>query len=143
MTDHDYTPEQAHRDGFYVVQGMTRAQAIDHGLFVEAPRALAHEAGFRVPVALTQAAWEDCVAWTDADNQQQNTVQDQTGRLWDVLIMSRLAIGRSKGTHAHVTLHRIKRDGRSRAPQLARLVAEIGPGDRGEPVITIMLPEEG
>ncbi|GAA2345243.1 hypothetical protein OKJ48_23110 [Streptomyces kunmingensis] len=143
MTHHEYTPEQAAADGVYVAHPLTRAQAIAHGLFVEAPRTLSHEAGFRVPVALTKAAWEDCVAWTDADDQQQHTVQDETGRLWDVLLMSRLAIARSKGIHAHVTLHRIKRDGTSRTPQLARLVIEIGPGDQAEPVITIMLPYEG
>lgn len=143
MTDHEYTPEQAQADGFFIVHAMTRADAIGHGLLVEAPRHLAYEAGFRVPVALTQAAWQDCVAWTDADNQRQNTVQDETGRLWDVLFMSRLAIARSKGTHAHVTLHRVRRDGRSHTAQLARLVVEIGPGDHGEPVVTIMLPEEG
>ncbi|MET9499554.1 DUF6573 family protein [Streptomyces sp. NPDC006552] len=143
MTDAEYTPEQAAADGVYVAHPLTRAQAITHGLFVEVPRTLSHEAGFRVPVALTKAAWEDCVAWTDTDDHKQNTVQDETGRLWDVLIMSRLAIARAKGIQAHVTLHRIKRDGRSRIPQLARLVVEIGPGDQREPVITIMLPEEG
>ncbi|MFI6874962.1 DUF6573 family protein [Streptomyces sp. NPDC050400] len=143
MSDHDYTSEQAQADGLFIIHAMTRADAIAHGLFVEAPRHLAHEAGFRVPVAFTHAAWQDCVAWTDADNTRQNTHQDLTGRLWDVLCMSRLAITRSTGIHAHVTLHRIKRDGRSHTPQLARLVVEIGPGDHGEPVITIMLPEEG
>ncbi|MFI0243176.1 DUF6573 family protein [Streptomyces sp. NPDC016845] len=123
-------------------QRTARTRAIEEGELVDAPRALCREAGFRVPVALTKAAWEDCVAWSEADDQKQRTVQDETGRLWDVLMLARLSIARSKGLQAHVTLHRIKRDGHSSTPRLARLVAEIGPGDRGEPVITIKLPTE-
>ena len=44
--------------------------------------------------ALTQAAWEDCVAW---DNEQEGAHQDETGRLWDVLYMTVMAI---KGANA-------------------------------------------
>ncbi|WP_229697642.1 DUF6573 family protein [Streptomyces lasiicapitis] len=142
MTDAEYTPEQALADGFFVVQPMTRNQAVQHGLWVEPSQSLSREAGFRVPVALTRAAWEDCVAWSDTDDQKQNTVQDETGRLWDVLIMSRLAIARSRSTRAHVTLHRVPRDGRSQEPQLVCLIADLGLGDKGEPVVTIMLPTE-
>ena len=36
------------------------------------------------PVALTQEAWDLCVAWTDADSERQ-TYQEQDARLWDVL----------------------------------------------------------
>src|SRR5215213_8069377 len=43
-----------------------RAQAIADGLLVEVAEGIAREAGFTVPVALTVAAWGDCVAWSDA-----------------------------------------------------------------------------
>ena len=66
-----------------------RAQALEDGVLVDAT-ATAREAGFRYPVALTRAAWEDCVAWTDANSRRQ-TFQDQPGRLWDMLGMARLA----------------------------------------------------
>jgi hypothetical protein len=33
-------------------------------------------------------------------------------------------------------------DGRKRTPPLVRLKAVCGPGDQGEPVITVMAPEE-
>lgn len=42
----------------------------------------AKEAGFRVPVAMTTAAWADTVEWTETDSKRQ-IEQDQSGRLWD------------------------------------------------------------
>jgi len=61
----------------------TRTQAIEDGVLVDAGP-MAQEAGFKWPVALTSAVWEDCVAWNDADSERQ-THQDESGRLWDVL----------------------------------------------------------
>ena len=66
-----------------VISTYTRAQALEDGVLVDAGP-MAEEAGFIGPVALTSAVWEDCVAWTDTDNQRQ-VYQDQSARLWDVL----------------------------------------------------------
>lgn len=57
----------------------TRAQAIEDGALVDVSET-ATEAGFRVPVALTHAAWGDCVEWTETDSRRQ-TYQDEVGRL--------------------------------------------------------------
>lgn len=55
---------------------------------------LAREAGFVVPVVLTPAAWNEAVAWSDADTDETGAVgQSETGRLWDVLHMARRATG--------------------------------------------------
>ena len=66
-----------------VVSVYTRAQALADGVLIDAG-AMAREAGFRWPVAITAGAWSDCVTWSDADSQRQ-THQDESGRLWDVL----------------------------------------------------------
>jgi Family of unknown function (DUF6573) len=126
------------------VDAYSRAQAIADGLLVEVAEGIACEAGFTVPVAVTAAAWADCVAWTDADNRRKGTVQDEQGRLWDVLWMTRHAIRRAPpGTNrVPVQLYRVPREGRGIHPQPVSLVARCGPGDHGEPVITIMLPGE-
>lgn len=118
----------------------SRADAIRAGELVEAPRELVHEAGLGVPVALTRAAWEDCVRWDPADG----GMQDETGRLWDVLWMTRAAASRNPATsRADVVLYRVPRSGQGwTQPKKARLVAVIGPGDHGEAVLTLMLPEE-
>jgi hypothetical protein len=36
----------------------------------------------------------------------------------------------------------VRNDNRERTPPLVRLKATCGPGDSGEPVVTVMLPEE-
>ncbi|MCX5066712.1 hypothetical protein OOJ91_12560 [Micromonospora lupini] len=138
------TPPAA--DDFWVdaeiIHAYTRAQALADGALVDAGP-VAREAGFRIPLALTQAAWADCVAWTDADSERKGTVQDEKGRLWDVLTMAMLAARRA-GDRQRVPfeLVRVPVAGRGVRPRLTTLAMVIGPGDEGEPVITIMLPEE-
>ena len=48
-----------------VVASYSRAQAIEDGVLIDVT-AMAREAGFKWPVALTHTAWCDCVAWTAA-----------------------------------------------------------------------------
>ena len=121
------------------IHSYSRAQAIEDGVLVDVSDT-AREAGFRFPVVLTRAAWEDCVAWTDADSHRQ-TCQDEAGRLWDVLWMARLA-AQYKGISTYYCLDRVPRGGRGVRPRTVTLKLVCGPGDDGEPVITIMLPRE-
>ncbi|RQG99834.1 DUF6573 family protein [Paraburkholderia dinghuensis] len=118
----------------------TRAQAIADGNLIDVSLTAA-EVGFRYPVALTSAAWADCVAWSDADNHRQ-TLQDEPGRLLDVLWLAKLAAKKGRGQSLTFDLRRVPRDGHSVYSHKARLRLVIGPGDAGEPVLTIMLPDE-
>ncbi len=104
---------------------------------------MANEAGFRFPVALTAAAWADCVAWTEADSRLQ-VHQDLSGRLWDVLYMATHAVRGSPrpGDRLLFLLYRVPRDGATTQPELTELKLVVGPGDAGEPVVTILLPDE-
>ena len=120
----------------------TRAQAIEDGFLVDVS-AVASEAGIRYPTAMTRAAWADMVEWTREDNARKGALQDEAGRLWDVLWMLRLAIRTGgHGTDIRYALHRVPRAGRGRMPRRVVLRAVCGPGDGPEPVITIMLPDE-
>ncbi len=125
-----------------VIYSYTRAQAIDDGVLIDATE-MANEAGFKWPVALTVVAWSDCVAWSDADNERQ-VYQDQSGRLWDVLFMASFAVRTANNANRRLQfdLQRIPRNGRSTTSQRLTLKLILGPGDGGEPVITIMLPGE-
>ena len=83
------------------------------------------------------------MAWTDDDSQKQ-VHQDQSGRLWDVVYMASHAIRTSKdsGDWLLFQLYRVPRDGHSTEAVLVTLKLIVGPGDSGEPVITILLPNE-
>ena len=119
----------------------TRAQAVADGVLIDVTD-MAREAGFRVPVAVTRAVWEDCVAWSDEDSERQ-VHQDENGRLWDVLWMACMAARGCPGRDRLIyRLYRVPRDGSSTAAVETPLKLVVGPGDRGEPVATIMLPEE-
>lgn len=118
----------------------TRRQALDDGVLVDVSE-LAREAGFKFPVAMTRAAWEDCVSWDEADSKRQ-THQDEQGRLWDALYMASLAARRNGGSEVRYQLYRVPRGGRGVRPRLVTLAMHVGPGDEGEPAITIMLPGE-
>ncbi len=125
-----------------VIYSYTRAQAIDDGVLIDTTE-MARDAGFKWSVALTAAAWADCVAWSDADNERQ-VYQDQSGRLWDVLFMASFAVRTANNANRQLQfdLQRIPRNGRSTTSQRLTLKLILGPGDGGEPVITIMLPGE-
>lgn len=70
-------------------------------------------------------------------------MQDTSGRLWDVLWMLYVACKRSNGESTLCYgLHVIPYDGRSKSPVMIKLKSIIGGGDDGEPVITIMLPQD-
>ena len=125
-----------------VISTYTRTQAIEDGVLIDAG-AMAREAGFKWPVAITTAAWADCVAWTEADSRQQ-VYQDESGRLWDVLYMASYAIRNSKrsGDRLLFQLYRVPRDGCSNEAVLTTLKLIVGPDDAGDPVSTILLPNE-
>ena len=125
-----------------VISTYTRAQAIEDGVLVDAG-SMPTEAGFKLPVALTSAVWADCVAWTDSDSRKM-PFQDQSGRLYDVLFMASFAIRTSAnaGDRLLYELYRVPRDGYSTEAKPVTLKLIIGPGDQGEPVLTILLPEE-
>lgn len=123
-----------------VIYAYTRAEAIADGTLIDVTEA-AREAGFRLPVALTAAAWADCVEWRAADSQRQ-TLQDEAGRLWDVVWMASIAARKAQGARVPFQLYRVSRGGRATRPRLMTLHLHIGPGDAGEPVITILMPNE-
>jgi hypothetical protein len=115
----------------------SRAEAIRDGVLIDVSET-AREAGFKFPVALTAAAWAKCVAVPPGV-----VCQDEAGRLWDVPTMLRFAIRAPGGSASEVrfAVH-VRDDNRKRTPPLVRLKALCGPGEQGEPVITVLMPDE-
>jgi hypothetical protein len=92
--------------------------------------------GFRLPEALT-AAWVECIAVPPGV-----VCEGEAGRLWDVLFLLRCATGQSgSGSEVRFGAH-TRNDDREGTPPLVRVKALCAPGDGGEPVVTVMLPEE-
>lgn len=130
-------------EGAEIIHSYTRAQALEDGELVDVSAA-AKEAGFVFPTAITHGAWAQCVEWTEADSRRQ-VHQDRSGRLWDVLSVARFAIMAARRTGASVLQFKVScvpRGGRATRPRTVALLVHIGPGDRAEPVMTIMLPED-
>jgi len=126
-----------------VVSSYSRAQALADGVLVSVPDDLRHEAGFRIPMAITSRVFEDCVAWTVADSERKQVSQDQEARLRDLLAVARFAAHCDpQSSTLAFDLARVPRTGSGVQPRRVRLVLSIHPGDKGEPVLTIMFPDE-
>ena len=153
-------------DGAEVISAYSRAQAIEDGVVVDVSET-AREAGIKYPVALTRAVWESCVSVPKAAR-----CQDEAGRLWDVVWMLAVALRAGKtregyGVETVGGMMQLRREpARDRilyhllvvqdskrcnartgkpCPPLRRTVtlkAVCGPGDDGEPTITVMEPDE-
>lgn len=123
-----------------LVHVYTRAQGIAAGVLRDVSE-VAKEVGLKMPVALTAAAWHKAVAWT-----RDSALNDESGRLWDVLWVLRATILRlPRGGNVSTipySIYVVPNRGRCTSPRLVHLKAVCGPGDDGEAVITIMLANE-
>ena len=61
--------------------------ALTAGLVIEPDSKLEYEAGFRVPVVYSRACHKRHIEWNSPDRSQ-----DRTGREWDVLMLSAIAL---------------------------------------------------
>jgi len=117
-----------------LIHRYTRAQALADGVLVDMT-ATAKEAGLTYPTAVTHAVFERYIRVPDGV-----VGQDEHGRAWDVLWMLRFAIARSpEGDFLLYTVF-VRND--NTEPQPVKLKAICHPGDEGEPVITVLLPDE-
>jgi DNA repair protein RadC len=124
-----------------VIYSYTRSQALEDGVLVDVSK-MASEAGFRYPTAITA----DLHARITPNEREKALGQSYEGRLWDVVFLASFAARRS-GTQDRCSFevglfeadeafpHRTHR-------RTLSLWMVVGPGDQGEPVITIGFPED-
>lgn len=122
---------------FEVIHSYTRNQALEDGVLLDLG-ALAKEAGFRWPVAVTRTVYEGILQPSKAVEQDG---QSFTGRAWDMLTILRLEARRAGGG-CEVRFAPLFVMEPGQPPRQVQLKAMSGPGDDGEPVITVMLPDE-
>lgn len=122
-------------EGAEPIYSYSRADAIRDGVLVDVTET-AKEAGITLPTAVTRAVWEGYVV---PDEKARAYGQSEEGRLWDVLYMFRT---QAKGIRGDTLLYKLYFVMKERQRRLVTLKAMVGPGDAGEPVLTIMLPDE-
>ncbi len=118
-----------------VISSYTRAQALEDGVLVDlvgvAPEVCRQH--FKVPVACSAAVWaviEKAVA-------NKKHLNDLNGVIHDILWMSRFGARLDESTRLYKVT--IKGAGRQ---SLYILKMVCGPGDDGEPVMTVMMRDE-
>ena len=143
-----------------VIYSYTRKQAIEDGVLIDVS-SMAEEAGFKIPVAITAG-----VHSLINNIPESKSWQDYKGRLWDVLWMGKIGIrnNRDSGEFRYkITLPHLEKKEVYYKPKIdikkgiykdgyykeknvmvenVTLKIAITGGDDGEPVITIMLPNE-
>jgi hypothetical protein len=133
-----------------VISMYTRQDALADGVLVDVSE-MAQEAGFSIPVAVTQSVWAECIDWPE--DAEQGFGQSIDGRQWDVLFMAHFKIKstRDQSEDLFYQLNVIPPDTKAETiteiddftgAKLTTLKINIGPGDNGEPVLTIMKPDE-
>jgi hypothetical protein len=119
-----------------VIFQYSRAQAIGDGVLIDLSE-WAKETGFKIPVACTAAVWNGYIVPTD---RTRGLGQSERGRAHDLLWMLFNAI--RKGGSGDTLLFQVMFLQTPNRRLLVKLKSVCGPGDHGEPVLTIMLPGE-
>lgn len=119
-----------------LIHAYTRADALADGVLVDATET-AREAGFRIPVALTANVWADV---NDLSGRHVSVGQSPEGRLWDLLFVAAHAARRPKNRDTSEFVYALLMPVGTRNNYRAK--CQVGPGDEGEPVVTIMRVDE-
>jgi hypothetical protein len=115
-----------------VIYQYSRKQAIEDGVLVDISE-MAREAGIKFPVAVTRSVFavlEDTSA----------PAQDFQGRAWDMLMIFRVEARSCDSDEIHFAP--LFTTAGSKKPGPVPMWAKCGPGDEGEPVVTILLEGE-
>ena len=123
--------------GFELISVYSRADALRDGVLVDLAD-LAREAGFRIPVAVTEAVYKD---YLDPSPVLIAEGQSFQGRAWDLLQVLHFTIAITPPTDMLLFKVLFLLDPES-PPEPVPLKALCHPGDEGEPVMTILLEVE-
>ena len=127
-------------DNSEIIYSYSRAQALEDGELVDATEwassAKGFIGGFTVPVALTRALFNTL------EDVPEGSGEDLRGRAHDVLFMASLAARAARQTDESSKAFSVIVTNRQGQKKKLDLFIDIGPGDEGEPVITIGFPED-
>ena len=119
-----------------IISSYTRADAIQDGILVVDPiEALRREAGIKYHCAMTAELFEAI----NPNASEKMLGQDLEGRVWDMLVMFRMAVRKAQNATTIPFSFIVRRKKGPRGADLVIATAQCGPGDAAEPVITFML----
>lgn len=123
-----------------MIYSYTREQAIQDGVLIPVNDQICREAGIRIPVCVTDHLW----SLIEPENLKKMPSQSTEGRLWDLLWLFTISAKQNRGSSrlTYPCRFMIKRNGCPEKIEEFTIVAVCGPGDSGEPVLTLMLPED-
>ncbi len=119
-----------------VIFSYSRRQAIEDGVLIDLTE-WAKQTGFKFPVACTAAVWNGYIVPPPG---MEGYGQSERGRAHDILWLLWCAIRRGQGG-SQVDFEVIFLQDPERQ-ETVQFKALCGPGDQGDPVITILRPEE-
>jgi hypothetical protein len=118
-----------------VISSYSRKQALEDEVLVDLNQFIpVPESGYKYPVACTAAVWG--IIESAVNNKKYGN--DYQGVIWDILQMSRNCPTKKWPSGC---LFQVVIIGAG-PKRIFTFKIECGPGDQGEPVLTIMLPEE-
>lgn len=115
-----------------IISQYSRAQAIEDGFLVDISENEICQQHYKYPIALTRSVWD--ILQKAVSNKK--FLNDWSGILHDLLFMSR---NNAKKLSDSTLLFQVIIRGASRK-SLYTFKVVCGPGDNGEPVLTIMMP---
>ena len=124
-------------DDWNVVYSYSREQALADGVLVDVTET-ANSLGFKVHTAVSATLYH---GYVEPPAGVTGEGQSVTGRLHDLLFLVLCSAKRSHpgADRATVRIAFLMEPGRT---ETVDVIAHIGPGDHGEPVLTMMLPED-
>jgi hypothetical protein len=118
-----------------VIYSYSRSDALADGVLIDVSD-IAREAGFTLPVAVSDNLYHSYIM---PSLELAKEGQSPSGRLWDTLNVLRYAIKASPATD-RLSLSVLFTMSPNTDPIPVELLAVCGPGDSGEPVVTVMFP---
>lgn len=120
-----------------IIFSYSRETAIAEGVLINVSE-LAREAGFTLPTAVSDSLYHGYLTPPLELAKEGLSVE---GRLWDTLSVLRYAIKAASSTD-RLSFTVLFAQAPDAEPEPVDLLAVCGPGDSGEPVLTIMTPSD-
>lgn len=123
-------------ENWAVISAYTRKQAVEDGVLIDITcEARAH--GFALDTVVTGNLFHKYIEPPDGLDGEGQSID---GRLHDLLMVGMVAAKKGKGSsRVQFQVLFLMRPG---FQQKVTVIGQVGPGDEGEPVLTIMLPED-